>query len=106
MNDTCYRLGPHALRKRDGRVVPFDIFRLQRALNAAGDQTGEFGSAMAWLLAQQIVVYLSDREALDAESVQDMMEEQLMEAFYFRTARACILYRERRREAGPQDHAA
>lgn len=105
MTATALRLGPESLRKRDGRVVSFDLHRLQRSLQTAGDMTGEYGPAMAWMVAQQIEVYLADLNDLDTDTVQDMMEEQLMEAGYYHTARACILYRERRRVARLKDGA-
>ncbi len=52
---------------------------------------------MAWMVAHAVEVYLADLAPLDTAQVRDMVEQQLMEAGYFRTARAFILQHERRR---------
>lgn len=85
-----------ALRKRNGEHVPFNLDKLERAVAAAGAMTGEFGAGIANMVAKAVEVYLADLDELDADKVQEFMECQLMEAGFFRTARACILYRERR----------
>lgn len=97
-------LSHYSLRKRSGERVPFQIEKIQRAVSAAGAETGELGPELAGLVAQAVEVYLAHLDELDVEQVQDLVERQLMEAGFYRTARACILYRERRRVAG-QLHA-
>ena len=97
MTTPAIRLGPTSLRKRNGNIVPFDLYKIQQAVTAAGDGTDEFGPAMAWMLAHAVEGYLADLKTLDTAQVQDMVERQLMEAGYFRTARAFILQGERQR---------
>jgi len=97
MTTPAIRLGPATLRKRNGDTASFDLNKIERAITAAGEGIDEFGPAMAWMLAHAVEVYLADLKTLDTAQVQDMVEQQLMEAGYFRTARAFILQRERRR---------
>ncbi len=86
---------PESLRKRDGRWVAFDLEKIRRAIAAAGEVTGEFEGARAGDLAEAVLARLLDRRELDVERVQDSVERVLMEAGYYTTARAYIVYRER-----------
>ncbi len=86
---------PTRLRKRDGRLVPFDGRKIRSAIVRAGRATGEFGEEEAELLAAQVVKVLSHlRDLPEVERVQDIMEQTLISANHFRTARAYIVYRE------------
>ena len=86
---------PESLRKRDGRWVAFDLEKIRRAIAAAGEVTGAFEGARAGDLAEAVLARLLDRRELDVERVQDSVERVLMEAGYYTTARAYIVYRER-----------
>ncbi|MBU3056764.1 ribonucleoside triphosphate reductase [Pseudomonas indica] len=86
---------PESLRKRDGRWVAFDLEKIRRAIAAAGEVTGEFEGVRAGDLAEAVLARLLDRRELDVERVQDSVERVLMEAGYYTTARAYIVYRER-----------
>ncbi|PAU64596.1 ribonucleoside triphosphate reductase [Pseudomonas sp. PIC25] len=86
---------PESLRKRDGRWVAFDLEKIRRAIAAAGEVTGEFEGARAGDLAEAVLARLLDRRELDVERVQNSVERVLMEAGYYTTARAYIVYRER-----------
>lgn len=85
------------VRKRDGRIVPFDPHAITRSLLAAGRSTGEFEEEMARKLTIRVIehamVYL-DRELPGVEDIQDMAEEVLLQSPFRRTARAFIIYRE------------
>ncbi|MBP8171177.1 MAG: ribonucleoside triphosphate reductase [Pseudomonas sp.] len=85
---------PVSLRKRDGRLVAFELAKIERALLAAGKASGEFAEAQASELAEQVLERLLAHETLDVEQVQDQVERVLMEADYYATARAYIVYRE------------
>ena len=85
------------IRKRDGRIVPFDPERITNAISKAGAATGEFDREMAakftikvLAIAQQVI---KDRIPT-VEEIQDIVEEVLMASPYRRTAKAYILYRE------------
>jgi ribonucleoside-triphosphate reductase len=85
---------PVSLRKRDGRLVAFELDKIGAAIEAAGLATGEFEQATAQALAAQVLVRLPQR-MVEVEQAQDAVERVLMEAGYYDTARAYIVYRER-----------
>ncbi|ANF25917.1 ribonucleoside triphosphate reductase [Stutzerimonas stutzeri] len=85
---------PVSLRKRDGRLVAFVLDKIGAAIEAAGLATGEFEQATAQALAAQVLVRLPLR-VVEVEQAQDAVERVLMEAGYYDTARAYIVYRER-----------
>ncbi|HEJ9763253.1 TPA: ribonucleoside triphosphate reductase [Pseudomonas aeruginosa] len=86
---------PATLLKRNGREVPFDPGKIERAIAAAGQATGEFDPQQAQALAERVVERLPERACLDIERVQDLVERVLMEAGHYPTARAYVVYRER-----------
>lgn len=85
---------PVSLRKRDGRLVAFELDKVGAAIEAAGLATGEFDTAAAQALAAQVLTRLPQR-VVEVEQAQDAVERVLMEARYYATARAYIVYRER-----------
>ena len=92
--------------RRDGQLVSFDASKIVKAIEKAGQATGEFGLDEAWLLANQVVKVLKHRfahgTAPQIEQIQDVVEQCLISANYYKTARAYIVYREQR-ERGRQD---
>jgi len=91
------------IRKRDGRVVPFDSQKITLAILKAGEATGEFGqeeaSRLSGLVVSEILNQGFDGKLVAVEQVQDIAEETLMEEGFFKTAKAYILYRELHRRA-------
>jgi len=85
---------PVSLRKRDGRLVAFELDKIGAAIEAAGLATGEFEQATAQALAAEVLVRLPQR-VVEVEQAQNAVERVLMEAGYYDTARAYIVYRER-----------
>ncbi len=85
---------PTHIYKRDGSKVAFEPARILRALAAAGTANGEFDAAQAEHLTAALLARVQDQRVLDVEQVQDMAERVLMDAGYFDTARAYIVYRE------------
>lgn len=86
----------HAI-KRDGNVVPFDGERIVSAVHRAGEAAGEFGEDEARLLTAQVLKVLRHRFEKSApaiEQIQDVVEQVLISANHFKTARAYIVYRE------------
>ncbi len=86
---------PQALFKRDGQEVPFEAAKIERAIAAAGQATGEFAAHEASALADAVLARLLEFHCVGVEQVQDRVERVLMEAGYYQTARAYIVYRER-----------
>ncbi len=95
--------------KRDGRVVPFSVDKLAGAIWKAGRETAEFDEAESKRLAG-IVVSILEKSNIPGlkdthkpgmwgvEQVQDIVEQVLMAADHYQTAKAYILYRAKRSE--------
>lgn len=86
---------PTSLRKRNGSSAAFDSSKIERAIAAAGEASGEFTAPHAQELTRRVVARLPAQNDLDVEQVQDVVERALMEAGHYPTARAYIVYRER-----------
>ena len=79
------------IKKRDGRVVPFDSGKIEsailRAFAASGSQKG---ADSAQQIAAQVIEELEKNEAIPAspsvEEVQDTVERVLIEKGFVRTA--------------------
>ncbi|MCQ4258618.1 ribonucleoside triphosphate reductase [Stutzerimonas stutzeri] len=84
---------PVSLRKRDGRLVPFELEKIGAAIEAAGLATGELDQVTAQTLAAHVLTRLTQR-VVEVEQAQDAVERVLMEAGHYGTARAYIVYRE------------
>lgn len=97
-----------SIKKRDGRIVPFESVRIMNAVEKAGGATQEFGERVADEIARQIEdeLYLTttDRDIVDIETIQNLVERALMEREYYQTMKAYILYRERRRQEREAKH--
>ncbi len=90
---------PAQVHKRDDRQVAFDGEKIFSALWRAGEATGEFGQEEARLLMAQAIKVLSYRHGAEppaVEQIQDVVEQVLISANHFRTARAYAVYREQR----------
>lgn len=88
-----------SVTKRDGTLAPFDSNRIYNAILKAGSSTGEFSDQEAWLLTGQVLKVLKHKfsETLPSiEQIQDIVEQVLISANYFATAKAYILYRDQR----------
>ena len=87
------------IRKRDGRLVPFDAGKIESAILKAGHATGEFGENIAQQLTIRVLsltqMMLSDQTPT-VEKIQDLVEEVLLNSSFKQTAKAYILYREQR----------
>ena len=90
-----------SIKKRDGRVVPFDNSKIDqaivRAFAASGSQKGE---DTARELTRLVMEDLEKNENISGtpsvEEVQDAVERILIEKGFVRTAKAYILYRAER----------
>ncbi len=94
------------VRKRDGRVAPFDLTRIERAmenafraeLNLADGQpmstdTADIIPQIAEEVAREIASAASSPEGADVEKIQDFVEVSLMRHGHYRVARRYIVYR-------------
>ncbi len=95
-NDNASIVG---VMKRSGEEVPFDSSKILSAVKRAGSATSEFGDEEAELLTAQVVKVLKHRfgnRNPEIEQIQDVVEQVLISANFFETARAYIVYREQR----------
>jgi anaerobic ribonucleoside-triphosphate reductase len=92
---------PTRVVKRDGAEVPFHAKKIESAILRAGRASGEYAELEAGLLTAQVVKVLSHRfhgnRAPQIEDIQDVVEQTLIAANHFETARAYIVYREQHR---------
>jgi ribonucleoside-triphosphate reductase len=93
---------PLRVRKRDGVEVRFDAAKIESAIRRAGQASGEFGVPEANLLTAQVVKVLAHRYGADRlpdiEGIQDVVEQTLISANHFETARSYIVYREQHKK--------
>ena len=89
------------IRKRDGKLVKFDIEKLALAVGKAGKATGEFDEKVAHKLAEKVVEKAPEkirRRIPTVEEIQDVVEEVLLGSKYRTTAKAYIIYRQKHAE--------
>jgi len=95
-------LGISNVRKRDGRIVPFDKHKIKNAIHKAFQETKEGKKEDAERLTDYVVQKLEEKYGKSGipgvEEIQDIVERALMENKYYQTAKAYILYREKRRQ--------
>jgi ribonucleoside-triphosphate reductase len=93
---------PLRVCKRDGVQVRFDASKIESAIQRAGQASGEFGAPEASLLTAQVVKVLAHRYGADRlpdiEGIQDVVEQTLISANHFETARSYIVYREQHKK--------
>lgn len=84
------------IKKRNGTYVDFKSSKITQAIAKAGAETGEFGEVVADELAHSVVRGVGDKSETSVEDVQDHVEAVLLGSAYKETAKAYIIYRERR----------
>ena len=87
------------IKKRDGRLVPFDETKIEKAILKAFVAVDKELSDYAILKAENIAKYIKDineKEELDIEKIQDLVENGLMATKRKDVAKAYIKYREER----------
>ncbi len=91
-----------SVQKRDGSIVPFQIERVVTAIHKAMIQTGEGSEPEARLVANKVladlvrIVKKHKNFVPTVEGIQDSAEKELILSEYVKTAKAYILYREKR----------
>jgi len=90
------------IRKRDGRIMSFDRSKIVDAIFKAAQAVGGEDRFIAEELASAVTDYLNrhfEGDTPGIEDIQDMVEKVLIETGHAKTAKAYILYRERRAQA-------
>jgi ribonucleoside-diphosphate reductase alpha chain len=89
------------VRKRDGAVVPFNRNKIAEAIWKAEKAVGGKDRGLAERLADNVVRILEEKfmeKIPTVEEIQDVVERVLIESGKARTAKAYILYRQKRTE--------
>ncbi len=90
------------VRKRDGRLLPFDQSRITQAVFKAMNAAGEGGDRDAQRVSDRVVKELAKKHPAayvpGIEEIQDVVETTLILEDYAKTAKAYILYRQQRFE--------
>ena len=92
------------IQKRDGMVVPFDEKRIERAIFRALSATGEGGEKEARKVTNEVVDALivlkkehKEKSFMpNVETIQDIVENELIASNFPQTAKAYIIYRKER----------
>jgi ribonucleoside-triphosphate reductase (formate) len=87
------------IRKRDGRVVGFSKDKISRAIFLAAQGVGGSDFETSDILSDKVVNYVFSKinnEIPSVEFVQDCVEKVLIEDGHAKTAKAYILYRDKR----------
>ncbi|MBS7621089.1 ribonucleoside triphosphate reductase [Candidatus Bathyarchaeota archaeon] len=90
------------VRKRDGKLEPFDQERITNAIWKAAKAVGGKDRELAKRLSDQVVAELKRRFGEEGvptvEEIQDVVEKILIENGHARTAKAYILYRKQHQD--------
>ncbi|HUT16848.1 MAG TPA: ribonucleoside triphosphate reductase [Acidobacteriota bacterium] len=90
------------VRKRDGKLEPFDQERITKAIWKAAKAVGGKDREQAKRISDQVMAELQNRFGEDGvptvEEIQDLVEKQLIEYGHAQTAKAYILYRKQHQD--------
>jgi anaerobic ribonucleoside-triphosphate reductase len=90
------------VRKRDGRLEPFDQERITNAIWKAAKSVGGTDREQAKRISGQVVAELNRRFGEDGcptvEEIQDIVEKMIIENGHARTAKAYIVYRKQHQD--------
>ena len=96
-------MGISVIKKRDGRIVPFDVQKITEAIEksfrATEPERENYELSTSLALEVYTLLELEDDPAPTVEHVQDLVEQVLMREGYSQTAKNYILYREARSRA-------
>ena len=83
-------LSPKEVRKRDGRVVPFDRQRIERAIykafQAVGEENTTIPEELSHIVTQKLFHKFGTDTTVDIEVIQDIVEETLIENGFAKVA--------------------
>ena len=90
-----------SIKKRDGRTAKFDRKKIEKAIEKAGLETGEFDATQAVELTDKVLGVLETRNQKrlpSVEDIQDIVEDALIESKFKKTAKAYIIYRDQHKK--------
>ena len=90
-----------SIKKRDGRTAKFDRKKIEKAIEKAGLETGEFDATQAVELTDKVLGVLETRNQKrlpSVEDIQDIVEDALIDSNFKKTAKAYIIYRDQHKK--------
>ncbi len=88
----------YCIRKRDGKIVPFDQERITqaifKAMKAVGEESRDEAVRCSNEVCETLLKKFHKRSIPAVEEIQDIVEEVLIRKGHVKTAKAYILYRE------------
>ncbi|NUJ98006.1 ribonucleoside-diphosphate reductase subunit alpha [Candidatus Gracilibacteria bacterium] len=91
------------IKNRDGDLIPFDITRIERAIEKASQAAKQFDIDFIDDISQKVVhtmkeilINSEEGKTFHIEEIQDLIEKYLMEDAYYEVAKQYILYRNER----------
>lgn len=96
--------------KRTGDVVPFDKNRINKAIFKANEVTNELNESKINKITETVCYFINKSNKFNGkiavEDIQDLVEFALMSSSFYKTARAYIVYREKRAEVRASNSVA
>ncbi|MBO8157991.1 ribonucleoside triphosphate reductase [Thermosyntropha sp.] len=89
------------IKKRDGRIVPFEKEKITKAIWKAAQAVGGKDYNLAVELTEKVVEiaqYVNGDAIATVEDIQDLVERVLVKNGHYKTAKAYILYRKQRQD--------
>lgn len=112
MNETQIQTLIPNIKKRNGAIVPFNQDKVTLAITKAFHATGKDNESMALKISDKVIERILEEKQTSPENsiptvehIQDVVEEELMKAGETKTAKAYILYRQKRTEERELKHA-
>lgn len=95
------------IKKRDGRIVPFEKDKITKAIWKAAQAVGGKDYLTAIELTEKVVEiaqYVDGEDIATVESIQDLVEKVLVKNGHYKTAKAYILYRKQHQDIRETAH--
>ena len=95
------------IKKRDGRIVPFEKEKITKAIWKAAQAVGGDDYDTAVNLTNKVIEiaqYVGEDEIATVEAVQDLVERVLVKNGHYKTAKAYILYRKQHENLRSAEH--
>ena len=89
------------VKKRDGRIVEFDVRKIEMAITKAFEAVNEYNGILyipdiVASVVKELEQKYGDEKIPSVEEIQDIVERKIAEAGFFDVAKAYILYRKER----------
>src|SRR5699024_2021255 len=102
INMDSWKLDDLTIIKRDGKQVPFNGQKIERAIQKVTNETHELTANQVKEVADLVIQRIKNK-TISVEEIQDMVEVSLIEKTLPKTAKAYILYRHRQHQSHKGD---